>query len=227
LKLKVSPLYAAIMFACTAASAVALGQTDDQVPESALARQIHRMDLGITGVGMYNTTVKGPNSSPVANQPGVGTITQFGSNTAALLGELRYIVKPYVGFEFNYGYGRYTENYSVSPFQIQTRVNEYTLGYIATPPVQFLGIQPYLGAGGGAQGFTPTKGGGVGAKEQARATYYYTIGVQKDLDDAHHFGLRVGFRELFFLDPDFGQNYLTITKHANTYEPQAGFYLRY
>jgi hypothetical protein len=216
------------MFACLSASAAALGQSNDQVPESKFAQQIHRLDLGITGVGMWNTTESGPIVSPVANQPTSGTVvTQFGSNTAALLGELRYVAKPYVGFEFNYGYGRYTENYSVAPFQIQTRANEYTLGYIALPPHQFFGLQPYLGAGAGTQGFTPTKGGGQGAQEQARATYYYTVGLQKDIEDAHHFGVRVGFRELFFLDPDFGQNYLTILKHANTYEPQAGFYLRY
>jgi hypothetical protein len=226
LKLKVSPLYAALLLACTATSAVALGQ-GDQVPESMLTRQIHRFDLGITGVGMYNGTVSGPIESPVANQPNGGTVTQFGSNTAALLGELRYVVKPYVGFEFNYGYGRYTENFSVQPLQIQTRVNEYTLGYIALPPHEIFGLQPYIGGGGGSQGFTPTKGGGQGAPEQARATYYYTLGVQKDIDDAHHFGLRVGFRELFFIDPDFGQNYLTIKKQTTTYEPQAGFYLRY
>jgi hypothetical protein len=227
LKLKVSPFYAALLLACTATSAVALGQSDDQVPESMLTRQIHRLDLGITGVGVYNSTVKGPISSPVANQPSPGVVTQFGSNTAALLGEIRYVAKPYVGIEFNYGYGRYTENYSVAPFQIQTRVNEYTFGYIALPPHEFFGLQPYVGAGAGSQGFTPTKGGGVGAPKQARATYYYTVGLQKDIDDAHHFGVRAGFRELFFLDPDFGQNYLTIKKQATTLEPQVGFYLRY
>ena len=125
------------------------------------------------------------------------------------------------------GFARYTENYTVNPLQIQTKVNEYTIGYVATPDHQIFGLQPYIGAGAGSQGFKPTSGGGQGAPEQARATYYYSLGLQKDIDDAHHFGLRVGFRELFFLDPDFGQNYLTITKHANTYEPQAGFYLRY
>jgi len=91
---------------------------------------------------------------------------------------------------------------------------------------EIFGLQPYLGAGAGSTGFKPTRFGGEGAPEQARATYYYSLGVQKPLGEGH-FGLRAGFRELFFLDPDFGQNYLTILKHANTYEPQAGFYLRY
>jgi hypothetical protein len=57
-------------------------------------------------------------------------------------------------------------------------------------------------------------------------TYYYSLGLQQSYANGH-FGLRAGFRELFFLDPDFGQNYLTILKHATTYEPMIGFYLRY
>ena len=184
------------------------------------------MDLGVSGVGIYNNTVTGPIVPTQA--PDYGTVvTQYGSNTAGALATLRYIAKPYFGLEFNYGYARYTENYTVAPGQIQTRVNEYTLGYIATPRYSIFGLQPYLGAGGGTQAFKPTPHGGQGAPEKARATYYYTLGVQKELGTGGHFGIRAGFRELFFLDPDFGQNYLTILKHANTYEPQAGFYLRY
>jgi hypothetical protein len=164
--------------------------------------------------------------SPVANQ-GHGPVTQYGSNTVGVLAELRYIARPYIGFEFNYGQARYTEHYSVSPGEIQTKVQEYTFGYIATPPYPIFGLQPYLGAGAGATAFHPTAGGGEGAPEQARATYYYTLGVQKYLDDSQHFGFRAGFRQVFFLDPDFGQNYLTILKHSSTYEPQVGFYLHY
>jgi hypothetical protein len=222
---KASPLFAAVLFACTVTAATAVAQTDAGIPESPLVKQLHKFDLGISGVGIYNTTVSGPVSSPVANQPS-SNVTQFGSNTAGALVTIRYVAKPYVGLEFNYGYARYTENYSVSPLQIQTKASEVTFGYIATPPHEIFGLQPYIGAGAGTQAFTPTPHGGQGAPEQARATYYYTLGVQKALGEGH-FGLRAGFRELFFLDPDFGQNYLTITKHANTYEPQIGFYLRY
>jgi hypothetical protein len=222
---KALPLFSAVLFACTVASTSALAQTDAGLPETSLQKQLHKLDLGISGVGIYNTTVSGPVSSPVANQ-GSSTVTQYGSNTAGAIVTIRYVAKPYVGFEFNYGYARYTENYSVAPSQIQTKATEYTFGYLATPPHPIFGLQPYLGAGAGTQAFKPTAHGGQGAPEQARATYYYTAGIQKALGEGH-FGLRAGFRELFFIDPDFGQNYLTITKRANTYEPQVGFFLRY
>ncbi|QMV17661.1 hypothetical protein GOB94_02290 [Granulicella sp. 5B5] len=223
---KATTLYAALLFACTATTAVALAQTDAGVPETPLQKQIERLDLGITAVGMYNTTVSGPVVSPVANQ-GNGPVTQYGSNTVGVLATIRYIAKPYFGLEFNYGQARYTEHYSVAPFEIQTKVQEYTFGYIATPPHPIFGLQPYLGAGAGTTAFHPTAGGGEGAPEQARATYYYTLGVQKYLDDTQHFGFRAGFRQAFYLDPDFGQNYLTILKHSSSYEPQIGFYLHY
>jgi hypothetical protein len=223
---KATPLLAAFLFASIAATTPAVLSAQTDVPETPLVKQLHKLDLGVSGVGIYNTTVSGPIVPTQAPDYGQ-VVTQYGSNTAGALVTLRYIAKPYVGLEFNYGYARYTENYTVAPGQIQTKVSEYTFGYIATPPHPIFGLQPYLGAGAGSQAFKPTPHGGQGAPEKARATYYYTLGVQKELGQNGHFGIRAGFRELFFLDPDFGQNYLTILKHSNTYEPQAGFYLRY
>jgi putative cofactor-binding repeat protein len=227
---KAFPLLALLSLVCPVRSAFA--QTD--TPPTAFDKQLHKIDLSINGVGIYNSTVTGnvvPNME-ISNQ-GL-SITQFGSNTAGALVSLQYIAKPYFGLELNYGYARYTENYEgagivydlgISNFQVQTKVNEYTFGYVATPPHPIFGFQPFLGAGFGTMGFKPTAGGGQELPEKARAVYYYALGLQKDLNP--HFGLKLGFRELFFIDPDFGQNYLTILKHANTYEPMAGFYFRY
>ncbi len=220
-----SPLLATTALACTLGTAFTPLSAQTATPETPFIRQVHKFDLAVSGVGIYNTTVMGPIIPQQAPDYGT-TVTQYGSNTAGAIVTLRYVAKPYFGLEYNYGYARYTENFNVAPLQIQTRATEYTLGYIATPPHQFFGLQPYLGAGAGTTAFKPTPHGGQGAPEQARATYYYTLGVQKALGEGH-FGIRAGFRELFFLAPDFGQNYLTILKHANTYEPQVGFFLRY
>jgi len=226
---KASPLLAAALLVCSLGS-VAFAQTE--TPETPFIRQIHKLDLGINGVGEFNSTVTGP-VVPLASNTGK-SITQYGSNTLGALVSIGYVAKPYVGFEFNVGYARYTENYTgagavvcctTNDFQIQTGVEEFTLGYVAHPPHQIFGLQPYLGAGAGSIEFKPTAHGGEGADKHARMVYYYSAGVQKDITP--HLGLRLGFRELFFLDPDYGLNYLTILKHANTYEPAAGFYLRY
>jgi hypothetical protein len=227
---KAFPFLAAALLGSTLVSAY--GQTS--APPTALSKQIDKIDLTIAGVGIFNTTVTG-DVVPVSDNRGE-SITQFGSNTLGALVSIHYPAKPYFGLEFNYGYARYTENFEgpgvadflpagTTDFQIQTKVNEYSFGYLITPPHQILGLQPFVSAGAGTQAFKPTAFGGQEEPEKARMTYYYSLGLQKDY--SQHFGFRVGFRELFFLDPDFGQNYLTILKHANTYEPMAGFYLRY
>jgi opacity protein-like surface antigen len=226
---KALPLLAAALLACSLGAAAA-AQTE--TPETPFIRQIHRLDLGVTGVGEFNSTVTGP-VVPLASNTGQ-SITQYGSNTLGALVSIGYTAKPYIGFEFNYGYARYTENYTgagsvtccaTNDFQIQTQADEFTLGYVAHPPHPIFGFQPFLGAGAGSIEFKPTAHGGEGASSHARAVYYYSAGVEKDITP--NFGVRAGFRELFFLDPDYGLNYLTILKHANTYEPAIGFYLRY
>jgi hypothetical protein len=249
---KASSLLAVFFFASTVFAAGAHAQTE-AAPPTALQKQLQKLDLSVSGIGVYNSTVTGPVLSsaatnycvyptPTTTTPtpspvcGSNDITQFGSNTLGALVTIHYPIKPYVGLEFNYSFARYTENYEgpavtsflpsgITKFQIQTKVNEYTFGYLITPPYTIYGLHPFASAGFGPQAFKPTPGGGQEEPEKARMTYYYSLGVSKELSP--HFGLRAGFRELFFIDPDFGQNYLTILKHSTTMEPFAGFYIRY
>jgi hypothetical protein len=196
---------------------------------TAFARQMARVDLGISGAGALNKTVSGPILPNGATNFGT-VVSQYGSNTVGALGNIRYSAKPYVGIEFNYGWARYTENYSPAPdqsslFQIQTTANEYSFGYLVMPPHPVFGFQPFASAGAGTTQFKPTGGGGEGAPHQFRATYYYNVGLQKDVFS--NFGVRASFRENFFIAPDFGQNYLTIKQHTTTLQPTIGFYLRF
>ena len=216
-------LFSAIALLGTFCSAGAQQTT----PPTFLDKQLARMDLGVNAAALINQTVSGPVlpvAAPNANQ----LESDDQSNTVGALVNVRYVVKPLVGFEFNFLYSRYTENYSwpTNPvFGAQTKADEFTLGYIFTPKVKVFGLQPFASAGAGATQFKPTAHGGESLPEQARATYYYSLGVQDDLSP--HFGLRVAFRQAFFLAPDFGQNYLTILQHTSSYEPTAGFYLRF
>ncbi len=235
---KAFPTLAAFLFASIFSASIVAGahaQTE-AAPPTPLEKQLDKLDLSIAGIGIFNNTVSGTVVTNLAADNEGESITQFGSNTLGALASIHYPIKPYFGLEFNYSYARYTENYEgqgistflpngITDFQVQTKVNEYTFGYLITPPYTIYGLQPFVSAGFGPQGFRPTPGGGQEEPEKARMTYYYSLGFQKDVSP--HFGLRAGFRELFFLDPDFGQNYLTILKHATTYEPMAGFYIRY
>ena len=195
------------------------------------------MDLGVSAAVLLNQTVSGPvlpadaPNAPNAANPDPGPLTDQISNTVGEHVNIRYIVRPAFGLEFNFVNARYTENFCCNAdFQginlgVQTGAREFTLGYIVTPKQTFFGVHPFASVGAGSTEFIPTAHGGQSLPKQARATYYYSIGAQEDISP--HFGLRVAFRQTFFLAPDFLQNYLTILQHTTSYEPTAGFYMRF
>ena len=207
----------------------AAAQTPTETP---FEKQLARIDIGVEGVGEFNTQVSGP---ILASGPNLGqTVAAQGSNTLGALINIRYIARPYFGLEGHYSYARYTENFSgpgtvafvSSPYGVQTNVDEETLGYIVTPPHQIFGLQPFVSAGAGTMKFKPTARGGEGERQQYRMGYYYTAGLQQEYSNGK-FGLRASVRQIFFLAPDFGDNYLTILKHTSTFEPGVGFYFRF
>ena len=216
-----------------------------------LQKQLDRIDLAISGAGILTNTVSGVEQRDAHVPTIIGGTTYISttslsinpSNSVGELVALRYTAKPYVGFEFNFVNSRYNNHYiyttvttpkppaplpnpSILPGGAQNNVHEWTLGYIAHPR-SFFGIQPFLGAGGGTMQFRPTPGGGEGLPRQWRAVYYYTLGAEGYFPTSNHFGMRLGFRQLIYLAPDFGQNYLTITKRARTSEPNLGFFVRF
>jgi opacity protein-like surface antigen len=189
-----------------------------------LQKQLNHMDLSLNGMGSFSHTVSGPVLPAFASDSGQQLVITP-SNTFGALVNLRYIAKPYIGFEFNYTFARYTQNYtttgaSPAPGGIQTNVNEYTLGYVVTPPHPIFGMQPYASAGTGTIEFKPTSAGGQELLRQGRQGYYYNLGLQDPLYSS--VSLRAGFRQTFYLAPDLGQNYLTILKHTYTVEPYIG-----
>jgi hypothetical protein len=186
------------------------------LPTTRLDRQLNRVDFGISGVGLFNSNTNGTN---YLNQP----LTDSPGNTLGALVTLRYTAKPYVGFEFNYGYARFNQNYN-SLGGVQANASEYTLGYVAHTPKVF-GIDTFASIGAGTIAYKPTPGGGQGLNEQARAVYYYEVGAE-DLVTTH-IGLRAFFRQTNSLAPDFGQNYLTILKRTTSTQPGVGVYIHF
>jgi hypothetical protein len=205
---------------------------DTPAPTTKFEQFLERFDLAVSGAGNLTTTATGIEQRDAATTH--STLTIKPSSTVGELATLRYTAKPWVGFEYNFGNARYTEDYTFSPpFSqpvlvggAQTGVHEITLGYVAHPPHTFYGIQPYFALGGGTMSFHPTRGGGQGLPFQYRAAYYYSVGVEGNFPDSH-FGMRAGFRQLIYLAPDFQQNYLTITRRVRTSEPNIGFFVRF
>jgi Outer membrane protein beta-barrel domain len=228
----------AVVLVCLAASisSAPFARAQAAAPPTELDRILSHVDLDIIGAGFITGNSAGTVQSPAVFQQSVQPSSTFG-----LVATARYTVKPLLGVEFNYGYARYTNNFlhftvpitsttcasitCADPEGVQTRANEYTVGYVAHLPT-FFGWTPTAAAGVGSTGFTPTAHGGESLRAQARATYYYSFGVEQTFL-SKHFGLRAQFRQSFYKAPDFGQNYLTIQQHTSTIEPGAGFFFRF
>ena len=213
-----------LRFARPFVSAAVLGFAAQASAQTTLDRQLSYLDLGVQAVGQFTRSVSGPVLLPAVDTG--ATVSQSVSSTVGALITLRYTPRPYLGAEFNGTYIRYTESYNVAPFQIQTQANEFTVGYVVTPPYRIYGVKPYASVGAGTLRFAPKRGGGQRAPSEGRMAEYYNVGVQKELL-SDNFGVRVGFRQVFFEAPDFVQNYLTIDKRTSTVEPTIGFYLRF
>jgi len=191
-----------------------------QTSEGPIARQLDHMDLGIGASYLNTKDVSGTNYLGTA-------VTQKASSTFAALVQIRYTKSPLKGLEFNYNYGRFTENFNsvtTPAFGVQTKVDEYSIGYLIHLRT-LAGFKPFASVGAGATAFKPTPGGGEALPERARMTYYYDLGADKDV--TKNFGVRLQLRQTFYKAPDFGQNYLTIQQQTFTLEPTFGFYLKY
>jgi hypothetical protein len=225
---KLVPVLMLCFFSMPGSQAVA---QETAAPPTVLQKQLDRVDLAISAAGEISKTVSGVEQRDATTTRSVLTIKP--SSTVGELFTLRYTAKPYVGFEFNVGNLRYTQDYTFVPPPAQNilqggaqaGVREMTLGYVVHPRKVF-GLQPFLGAGGGTIHFTPTAGGGQGLPNQYRAAYYYQVGVEDNFPGSH-FGVRLAFRQLVYLAPDFLENYLTITRRTVTSEPAIGFFVRF
>lgn len=221
----VRPVLAASLLLATGS---ALAQS---TPTTFLDRQLERTDFAISGVGEFTNNTNGTNYL----QQNLSLVT---SNTLGALATLHFQKSPFLGVELNYGYVRYTENFSLgsagtgsatipsSVLGVQTNANEITVGYVAHTRKQYFGLQPFAGVGAGTIAFKPTNGGGQRLPNQYRAGYYYTVGAETPLYGSH-FGARAQFRQLFYYAPDFLTNYLTDKQRQITTEPSIGVFLRF
>ena len=208
----------------------AIGQ--EATPLTPFQKQMDRIDFAVSMAGILSTSVSGIEQRDASSTHNNLLISP--SSTVGELLTLRYTAKPLLGYEFNFGSSRYTQNFTFTPplmhnilQSAQTGVHEFSLGYIAHPR-KIYGVQSYLGAGIGTLRFKPTPGGGEGLPFQYRMAYYYNFGVEQNFTgSANHFGVRLGFRQLIYLEPDFLTNYLTITRRTRTSEPTFGFFLRF
>ncbi|MGP8259969.1 MAG: hypothetical protein ACLQM6_08465 [Acidobacteriaceae bacterium] len=223
-------LFVPVFLLCLLSLTPSMAAAQEAVPPTPFQKQMDRIDLAFGATGIISSDVSG-----IEQRDASRTHNELAISPSKTVGELltiRYVAKPMLGFEFNFGSYRNTQDYLFTPPLVpsllrsaQASVHEITLGYVAHTR-KIYGVQPYLGAGGGTVRFGPTRNGGEGLPFQYRAAYYYNFGVEDNFT-ASHFGVRLGFRQLIYLAPDFQTNYLTITRRSRTSEPTLGFFLRF
>jgi hypothetical protein len=177
------------------------------------AQTLKNFDAAISVFGQSTTSTSG------------NGITDNPSESMGGLATVRQSFKPWLGYEVNYSYTRFSERYSNLPFFVQDNVHEATGAYLLQLP-KLLILQPFAAVGGGWMVYLPTASGGQHFNQQFHLALLYELGVNYPLV-TNHFGVRVQYRGLVHKTPDFNQPILDTGATRQTSEGAAGFYLRF
>ena len=143
------------------------------------------------------------------------------------LATVRQSFHPWLGYEVNYSYTRFTERYSTIPFGVQNNVHEVSGAYLLQgPTIPILGLQPFGAVGVAGLIFLPTTVGGQKYGKQTRVPVLFEFGVNYPILTSH-LGLRLQYRGLSYKTPDFNATLLTTGTRRITSEPSVGAYLRF
>jgi hypothetical protein len=177
------------------------------------AQKLNKLDAAVSVFGQSTqaTSGNGIHDSPTESMGGLAT--------------LRQSFKPWLGYELNYSYTRFSERYSDFPFAVQDNVHEATGAYLVQGP-KLLVFQPFATVGGGWMIYLPTNTGGQHFNQQFQLALLYELGVNYPLV-TDHFGLRLQYRGLVHKTPSFNQPNLVTGATRQTSEVAAGFYLRF
>jgi opacity protein-like surface antigen len=146
-----------------------------------------------------------------------------------VLATARQSLHPWLGWEINYSYTRYSDRYSTAlfPVNVQSNMHEVSAAYLLQgPTIPILGLQPFGAVGVGGLIFLPTTVGGQRYNQQWRVPFLYEFGVNYPLLTSH-LGLRLQYRGLLYKTPDFDASLLTTNARRQTSEPSVGAYFRF
>ncbi len=179
----------------------------------AMAQSLKNIDGAVSIFGQFTGTTSG---NGISDSP---------TDSLGALATFRQSFHPWLGYEVNYSYTRFSERYSTIPFGVQNNLNEVSAAYLVQGP-SFLGLQPFGAVGVGALIFLPTTTGGQKYNQQTEIPILYEFGVNYAILTSH-FGLRLQYRGLNYKTPDFDSTLLTTGTRRNTSEPSVGAYMRF
>ncbi len=180
-----------------------------QVVDSQIAKKkfIPQTDLSVGAFGELTALRMPITATPRFDGVEVMQTTQGTSPSAGLLVTFHQSLKPWLGYNINFGYSRFTENYSLgntflasfSQLSIGTNMYELSIAPVIQGP-KIKHISTFAQAGGSGLWFLPTQTVSP-YNEQVRAAMLFGVGFNYKLTD--HLGMRAEYRGLFYKNPDF------------------------
>ncbi len=181
----------------------------------AIAQSLKNLDGAVSVFGQSTGTI---NANGIRDHP---------TESMGALATVRQSFHPWLGYEVNYSYTRFTERFSTIPFGVQNNVHEVSVAYLLQgPTLPILGLQPFATIGTGALIFLPTSVGGQKYSKQTRVPVVYEVGVNHPILTSH-LGLRFQYRGLLYTAPDFNAPLLTTNARRQTSELSLGAYFKF
>jgi hypothetical protein len=181
----------------------------------AAAQTLKNLDGSINFFGQFTGNVSG------------NGVTDSPTNSFGTLIQFRQSFHPWLGYEVNYSYTRYSERYNTILYSVQNNVHEVSGAYLLqAPKLPILGIQPFAAVGVGGMIFLPTTVGGQRYDQQWRTPFLYEIGANFPIITSH-LGIRLQYRGLIYKAPDYGSALVKTGATRQTSEPTVGAYLRF
>jgi hypothetical protein len=181
--------------------------------KQALAQNLGKTDVAVSVFGQLTSTVSG------------NGITDTPSKSMGPLFTFRQSYKPWLGYEVNYSYTRFTETYTGQIFRVQNNVHEATGAYLVQGP-KFFGLQVFGAAGTGLLVFLPTTVGGQHNTQQYRYPFLYEVGVNRPFF-ANRLGVRIQYRGFVYKAPDYNLPQYRTGAMRQTPEVSVGMFLRF
>jgi opacity protein-like surface antigen len=193
----------------------AFAQSSDQPPQQKTFKPGTDISVGTYGQLTFTRT---PTTSQVyANGTSTTQQTQGTSDSEGVFGTFHQQFKPLLGYNVNFGYTRFSEDYShgqqfvptanatvpaSSSFtqgSIRTNMYDLTIAYVVEGP-RTRRVTTFGQFGGGGLFFVPTKNT-LSAKDQTRPAMLFGVGMNCKL--TNHLDFRAEYRGLFYKSPDF------------------------
>jgi hypothetical protein len=167
----------------------------------------------------------------VTNASNGNFIREDTTESGGALVSFRQPYRPWVGYEANLGYTRFSEAYNKGVVKLANNVTDFSLAYLFQSPTVY-GVQPFASVGVGIIVFSPmgtiTDLNAVTPphfSSQLLPEFVYSLGLNYPI--LGRFGVRGQLRGLKYKTPDFGQVSLDSHKLRNTLEPTFSVYYRF